>query len=57
MVDMEPVIAPFMTQIAFRLGDLIGVVGESIVNAAGVDIQILPRCLMEMQEHSICQPG
>ena len=45
MVDMEPVIAPLVTQIAFRLGDLIGVVGESIVNAAGVDIQILPQML------------
>ena len=38
VVDMEPVIAPLVAQVAFGLGNLIGVVGEGIVNAAGVDV-------------------
>ena len=42
---MEPVIAPLVTQIAFGLGDLVGVVGEGVVNAAGMDVQILPQML------------
>ena len=45
MVDMEPVIAPLVTHIALRLGNLIGVVREGIVDAAGVDIQILAQVL------------
>ena len=45
MVDMEPVIAPLVTQIAFGLCNLVGVVGEGVVNAAGMDVQILPQML------------
>ena len=37
---MEPLGAPGMAQIAFRLGDFIGVVGESVVDAAAVEVQI-----------------
>ncbi len=40
-----------------RLGDLVGMVGESVVDAAAVDVQVLPRYFMEIQEHSMCQPG
>ena len=38
---MEPLGAPGMTQIALRLGNLVGVVGEGVVNASAVEIQIL----------------
>ena len=37
---MEPLGAPGMAQIAFRLGDFIGVVGESVGDAAAVEVQI-----------------
>ena len=43
MVNMEPVVAPLMAQIAFRLGNLVGVMRECIVNAAGVNIQVFPQ--------------
>ena len=45
MMDMEPVVAPFMTKIAFRLSDLIGMVRESIINTTGMNIQILAQML------------
>ena len=37
---MEPLGAPGMAQVAFRLGDLVGVVGEGVVDAAAVEVQI-----------------
>ena len=37
---MEPIVAPFMTNISFALRDLVGVVGEDIVHTAAVDIEI-----------------
>ena len=40
---MEPVLAPGVAQVGFRLGDLVGVVGEGVVNAAAVDVQVLPQ--------------
>ena len=45
MVDMEPVIAPFMAQICLGLGDLVGVVGEGVVDAAAVDVHVLTQML------------
>jgi hypothetical protein len=42
---MEPVFAPLMSQIAFRLSDLIGMMRKNIVNAAAVDIDILTKML------------
>ena len=45
MVDMEPVVAPLVAQVALGLGDLVGVVGEGIVDAAAVDVQILAQVL------------
>src|SRR5699024_284258 len=45
VVDMEPVVAPLVPQVALRLGDLVGVVGEGIVNAAAVEIQIFAQVL------------
>ena len=45
MVDMEPVAAPGMAQVAFGLGDLVGVVGKGIVYAAAVQIQIVSQVL------------
>ena len=45
MMHMEPVAAPFMTEISLRLRNFIGVVRESIVNAAAMDVQILPEML------------
>ena len=41
VVDMEPLLAPGMAQVALRLGDLVGVMGEGVVDAAAVEIQIL----------------
>ena len=45
MVNMEPVIAPFVAQIAFRLGNFVGMVRESVVNSTGMDVQILSQVL------------
>ena len=45
VVNMEPVIAPFVAQEAFRLGNFIGVMGEGIVNTAAVNIQIVAQML------------
>ena len=41
MVYMEPVIAPLMSNIRFRLSNLVGVVGEDIINSSAVDVKIL----------------
>ena len=38
---MEPLGAPGVAQIALGLGDLVGVVGEGVVDAAAVQVQIL----------------
>ena len=38
---MAPLGAPGVAQIALRLGDLVGMVGEGVVHAAAVEIQIL----------------
>ena len=40
VMHMEPVTAPGMAEIAFRLGNLIGMMREGIVHAAAVDVQI-----------------
>src|SRR5699024_6226972 len=40
---MHPVLAPLVPQIGLALGDFIGVVGEGVVDAAAVDIQILTQ--------------
>ena len=45
MQYMHPPVAPLVPQIAFGLGDLIGVMGECVVNAAAVDVQILAQVL------------
>ena len=37
---MAPVRAPGVAQVALRLGDLIGVVGEGVIHAAAVEVQI-----------------
>ena len=42
---VHPVIAPVMPQISLRLGDLVGVVGEGVVDAAAVDVQVLAQVL------------
>ena len=41
MLYMEPVIAPFMSEITFRLCDLIGVMWENIIHTAAMDIHVL----------------
>ena len=45
MMDMEPVIAPFVTEIGLRLGNFIGMVRKRIVDAAAMDIHILAQML------------
>ena len=45
MVNVEPVVAPLVAQIAFGLGDFIGMMGEGVVDAACVDIQLLTQVL------------
>ena len=45
VMDVEPLGAPGMAQVALALGDLVGVVGEGVVHAAAVEIQILPIVL------------
>ena len=42
---MHPVFAPGMAEIGLGLGDLVGVVGEGVVDAAAVDVQILAQIL------------
>ena len=42
---MHPVVAPLVAQICLGLSDLVGVVGECVINAAAVDIQILTKVL------------
>ena len=38
---MEPIIAPFVTEISLALRYFVGVVRESVVNAAAMDIKVL----------------
>ena len=45
MLYMEPVIAPFMSEITFRLCDLIGVMWENIIHTAAMDIHVLAKML------------
>ena len=45
VVDMEPVVAPLVAQIALGLCNFIGMVGERVVDAAAVNIQILAKVL------------
>ena len=45
MLDMEPVIAPAMTEEGFTLGNFIGMMREDIVYAAAVNIQMLAEIL------------
>ena len=37
---MEPVFAPLVTEVSLTLRNFIGVVGESVVNAAAVNIKV-----------------
>ena len=39
MVDMEPVLAPLMSQICLALRDLIRVMGKDIIDTAAVEIE------------------
>ena len=40
---MEPIIAPLVTYIRLTLGNFVGVVGESVIYAAAMDIEILAK--------------
>ena len=37
---MEPIVAPFMPEVGFALGDLVGMVREGVVDAAAMDIEL-----------------
>ena len=41
MQDVHPVIAPVVAKISLRLGDLVRVMRESVVDAAAVDVEVL----------------
>ena len=43
MLYMEPVIAPFVSEVALRLCDLIGVMWENIIHTATMDIHVLAK--------------
>ena len=45
MLYMEPVIAPFVSEVALRLRDLIGVMWENIIHTATMDIHVLAKML------------
>ena len=45
LVDMHPVFAPGVAQVRLRLGDLVGMVGESVVDAAAVNVKIFTEML------------
>ena len=45
MMHMEPIIAPLVSNETLSLGNLIGVMRESIIDTAAVDIQILAQVL------------
>ena len=45
VVDVHPVIAPFVAEIALRLGNFVGVVGEGVVYAAAVDVEVVSQML------------
>ncbi len=42
---MHPIIAPFVAEIALRLGDFVGVVGEGVIYAAAVDVEVFSQML------------
>ena len=43
--DMKPIVAPLMPQIGFALRDFVGMVGECVIDAAAVDIEIFAEVL------------
>ena len=43
MLYMEPVIAPFVSEVALRLCDLIGMMWENIIHTATMDIHVLAK--------------
>ena len=45
VVNVEPIIAPLVTDERLTLRDLVGVVGERVVNSAAVDIEVLAKIL------------
>ena len=45
MKHVEPMCAPLVTEISFALCDLVGVVGECVVDTAAVDVEILAQVL------------
>ena len=58
MVDMEPVLAPLMSQICLALRDLIRVMGKDIIDTAAVEIEGFAEVLdadafAEFKEHGI----
>ena len=42
---MEPRFAPLVTEVAFALGDFVGVVGECVVDAAAVQVKVFTEVL------------
>ena len=45
VVNMHPEIAPMMAEIGLGLGDFVSVVGESVIDAAAVDIKVFAEVL------------
>ena len=42
---MEPIIAPFVTEISLTLGDFVGVVGEDVIYTAAVNVKLAAEVL------------
>ena len=46
MVHMEPGLAPLMAEVRLGLGDLVGMMGEGIVDAAAVEVEVFAQVLL-----------
>ena len=54
---MHPDTGKFFPRSALGLGNFIFMVGKHKIATTTVNIKVLPRHLVDIAEHSICQPG
>ena len=45
MMNMEPIVAPLMSEICLTLGDFVGMMWKNIIYAAAVDVHIFAEVL------------
>ena len=54
--DMEPVGAPLMAEVGLTLRDLVGVVGEGVVDTAAVDVEVF-ACVLDRDRGALDVPS